>query len=359
MNANIDFILSKLGNYKIYPSGWYSVNCPCCTYNGEPTPDSKKRGGFYFIDNDSFVYKCFRCKFKMMWNGKRLSQKNKIFLRYIGFSDEEIDNINLNLLKKSDSLQKNNNENIKNNVSNEIISNNNNNYELPEKAESFKKLMGKCQNKFFINALNFLKNRGEYLLNEYEFFWSYTEKYRNGIIIPIYHNNVLKGYGIRYIGNSKAKYIIKKDPNVLFNMDNIFKEKRKYIILVEGFFDAMAINCTGILGNSLNEEKIKLLNSTGKEIIVVPDRDIAGIKIIEIAQREGWYVSFPFKKGIPYTKNNTCFNNWEWEKGIKDVSDAVKLYGRLYVLNSILTSKTRDPLYINLFKKMIEIENKK
>jgi hypothetical protein len=359
MNILDEILLRRLGKFKVYPSGWYSVNCPCCTYNGEPTPDTKKRGGFYLNTDGSFIYKCFRCKFKMLWDGKKLSRKNKNFLKYLGMSDDEINRIKFELLKNNRDENKNFKDNERTIDEPNTEKQDELKYSLPEKSENFKKLINNCKNKFFINALNFVKNRGEYLLSEYDFYWSPLEEYRNSVIIPIYYKNKLRGYGLRYINKNKTKYLINKDPLVFFNMDTIYKEKRKYIILVEGFFDAMAINCTGILGNTLNEEKIKLLNSTGKEIIVVPDRDIAGLKMIEIAQREGWYVSFPFAKGIPYIKSNVCFNNWEWEKSIKDISDAVKFHGRLYVLKSIFMSKTKDKIYIDLLKKMIELDNKK
>ena len=61
-----------------------------------------------------------------------------------------------------------------------------------------------------------------------------------------------------------------------------------------------------------------LLNRLGKDIIVVPDRDSAGSKLVERAIELGWQVSMP-----------------DWSTDICDIGDAVDKYGRLYTLYSI------------------------
>ena len=60
---------------------------------------------------------------------------------------------------------------------------------------------------------------------------------------------------------------------------------------------------------------------------MLPDRDQAGIKLAEQALEFGWSVSFP-----------------EWGEDIKDVNDAVKKYGRIYTLWSIIDSKESNSL---------------
>ena len=68
-----------------------------------------------------------------------------------------------------------------------------------------------------------------------------------------------------------------------------------------------------------------------REVIVLADRDDAGIKMVDQALELGWSVAFP-----------------EWADGIKDVNDAVKHYGRLYTLYSIINSKESNNLKIQL-----------
>ena len=55
-----------------------------------------------------------------------------------------------------------------------------------------------------------------------------------------------------------------------------------------------------------------LINRVGKQIIVVPDKDEAGLKLIDQAIELGWSVSLP-----------------EWADGVNDIGDAVNKYGRL------------------------------
>jgi len=52
-------------------------------------------------------------------------------------------------------------------------------------------------------------------------------------------------------------------------------------------------------------------------------------------------------------------NGWSaslppWEDDIKDVADAVKRYGRLYVLTTILHYRVSGEIKINLLKKKLE-----
>ena len=74
-----------------------------------------------------------------------------------------------------------------------------------------------------------------------------------------------------------------------------------------------------------------LLNRLQKQIIVVPDRDQAGSKLVEQAIDLGWSVSMP-----------------DWSSNINDIGDAVQIYGRLYALHSIATSAEDSPLKIRL-----------
>ena len=53
--------------------------------------------------------------------------------------------------------------------------------------------------------------------------------------------------------------------------------------------------------------------------------------MVDQALELGWSVAFP-----------------EWADGIKDVNDAVKHYGRLYTLYSIINSKESNNLKIQL-----------
>ena len=72
-----------------------------------------------------------------------------------------------------------------------------------------------------------------------------------------------------------------------------------------------------------------------RQVIVVPDRDAPGEKLINQAIEFGWSVAFP-----------------EWDEKVEDVADAVLKYGRLFTMQSILKSTEKNKLKIDLKRKM-------
>ena len=92
----------------------------------------------------------------------------------------------------------------------------------------------------------------------------------------------------------------------------------------------------GILSNNINDAQADLVDSLGKDVIVVPDRDESGQKIIDTAIEYGWSVAFP-----------------DWEDDVKDVSDAVDKYGKLYTLWSIINSAQQSKIKIELMRKKL------
>ena len=70
-------------------------------------------------------------------------------------------------------------------------------------------------------------------------------------------------------------------------------------------------------------------------MIVCPDRDKAGTNLIDVALENNWMVSFP-----------------EWEDNIKDTADAVKEYGQVYTLKSIIQSAENNTAKIEVLKRL-------
>jgi DNA primase len=110
---------------------------------------------------------------------------------------------------------------------------------------------------------------------------------------------------------------------------------RKFVLVTEGPFDAITISGVSILGSEINDTQRELIEGLGRQIIVVPDRDAPGEKLINQATEFGWSVAFP-----------------EWEEGVDDVADAVLKYGRLFTIQSILKTTERSKLKIDLKRKM-------
>jgi DNA primase len=154
------------------------------------------------------------------------------------------------------------------------------------------------------------------------------------VIVPFTWQNQIIGYTARtFAEDVKPKYYNSHEGNYVFNTDRQLKNA-KFVIVVEGPFDAMAVDGVAILGNECSETQADIIDSLGREVIVVPDADRAGAKLVDRAIEYGWSVSFP-----------------AWQSECKDVAEAVEKYGKLFVIKSILAAKQSNRLKIELNKK--------
>lgn len=311
---------------KATPSGWTSFNASCCHHRGE-SRDDRQRGGILIHSNGGFQYHCFNCNFKAGWQpGKLLSKNTKSLFKWLGMSDTDVSKLNLYALKIKDD---------------QPISKKELNFELIEKSlpEDCKPISDwineGSESTELLEIINYIISRGMEF-DWYNWHWTPANGYKDRVIIPFYHGNKIVGWTGRKIYPGKPKYLTDAQPGYVFNLDSQ-PLSRKYIIVVEGQFDAIAVDGVAIMHNEPNETQAARLNATGKEIIVVPDKDKAGAKLIEKAVEYNWSVSLPL-----------------WEKDIKDVADAVKKYGRLYTLYSILFYKETNKVKLQILQKKLE-----
>jgi DNA primase len=110
----------------------------------------------------------------------------------------------------------------------------------------------------------------------------------------------------------------------------------QYAIVVEGVFDALGISGLAVLHAEINDAQVRLIRSLGREVVVVPDQDEAGMKLVDRAVELGWAVSIP-----------------NWPAGVKDVNDAVIQLGRLGTLITIMQSRETSKIKIELRKKAL------
>ena len=98
----LDYVKTLLPiNTKVSPSGWHTMNCPVCTFNGQSRPDTRKRGGFNF-NNDAVAYHCFNCGFKTSWlPGRKITSKFRVLLTNLGATDNDIKKL---IAKKNEEL---------------------------------------------------------------------------------------------------------------------------------------------------------------------------------------------------------------------------------------------------------------
>jgi DNA primase len=113
-------------------------------------------------------------------------------------------------------------------------------------------------------------------------------------------------------------------------------ETWRYVIVTEGVFDALSIGGLAVLHAEINDAQVRLIRSLDREVVVVPDQDEAGMKLVDRAVELGWSVSMP-----------------EWPVGVKDVNDAVIQLGRLGALLTIVQTKETSKIKIELRKKQL------
>lgn len=316
-------------NRKTTPSGWTSFNSLCCHHRGEK-PDTRKRGGTKISSDGSWTYHCFNCNFKAGWSpGKLLSKNTKDLFKWMGMNEVDIGKLNLAALKIKDGqpvLTKSLNFELKER-------------ELPKGTMSIIDWINSAYTPDIEEdigpVIEYIINRGMQL-DWYNWMWSAQPGYKDRVIIPFYHEGKIVGWTGRKITDGKPKYLTDAQPGYVFNIDAQTFE-RKYIIVVEGQFDAIAINGCAIMHNEPNETQCNRINMLNKEVIVVPDKDRAGAKMLKAALAHGWSASMP-----------------PWEDNIKDVADAVKRYGRLYTLTTILKYSVHGEINLNLLKRKLE-----
>jgi len=335
MNLIQNTILTSLPvGRKKTPSGWIAFNAPCCVHNGE-TQDKKKRGGIMTSADGTVSYHCFNCGFKASYViGRKLTYKMRQFMGYIGIPDDTIRKLAIEAMREEESDSK---------------------YEkkkfvtfkkktLPKQTRTLDKwleeytvgTMQKDQQHKIDKLLNYLSERG-IGADWYDFMYSSDTHWDvdKRLLIPFYWRGDIVGFtGRMFEQSDKVKYYTDVQPGYVFNMD-AQDWTRKFVIVTEGPFDAITVSGVSILGSEINDTQRELIDALGRQVIVVPDRDAPGEKLINQAIEFGWSVAFP-----------------EWDKTVGDVADAVLKYGRLFTIQSILKTTESSKLKIDLKRKM-------
>ena len=302
---------------KATPSGWISFNAVCCHHNGD-SMDKRQRGGIMITEGVS--YHCFNCGFKASWQpGRPLSVKFKKLLRWLNASDDLINKCVLEALRLKEDPQY---------VGTQAVLPTFIDKALPLGSEPISSFLHSPPEEL-VPVMEYMISRGLYL-EDYSFYWTPEDGFNNRLIIPFFYQNRIVGYTARLVKDGKIKYISEQQPGYVFNLDRQSHD-RKFVLVTEGPLDAICIDGCAVMSNEVGPQQVALLNQLNREVIVVPDRDAAGIKMAEQAIELGWSVSMP-----------------EWPDGVKDVNDAMRQYGRLYTLWSIVSAKESMPLKIQL-----------
>ena len=163
--------------------------------------------------------------------------------------------------------------------------------------------------------------------------------FKNRIIFPITNlRNDTIGFGGRAIEDFGPKYInsaesgVYKKNRALYFTDNFLSvvKKKKFVILVEGYFDVIAFNKLGYAnvaspsGTALTVQQINLLSRYTKDIYICFDNDTAGDmatkRILEIKNNQPSDLNF-FKLNLPDNYKDISEFFEDGEKDIKNIFD--------------------------------------
>jgi len=300
------------------PSGWVTFDCPMCS-------DKRKRGGV--IESSAKIsYHCFNCGYTTGWAmSPHLGKRFKDLAERLGATKSDIHQVQVSLLKHSEELDQADPESTVYSTSKF------NSVQLPTGAQTIDQLPDGHELKEYARERDIL---GIYPLLHFD---DLANKRR--VVVPFTYNGELVGWTSRHIAppdKNTPKYLMNVQPGYVFNVDRFANDNREIVIVTEGVFDAILVDGVSVLGNSITAEQAHLIEKLGKRVIVCPDRDEAGKQLIDQAVALDWEVSFP-----------------NWAPDIKDAADAVKRYGRLATVHSIINSATNNKIKIKVKSKMI------
>jgi hypothetical protein len=313
----IDVISFLPGKRKQTSSGWLSVNAPCCVHRGE-SADRRMRGGIKTTSDGSFSWHCFNCGYTASFVlGRNLTFKARKLLEWMNVPQEEIERINLESLKhKSIEGLLGERQDIVNKLQNIEFEDR----DLPADTQPLNE-----------QAEEYLRSRCIPL--DYPFM--YKTMPRPGVVIPFTHDNQVVGHTTRFLDDRTPRYIQDIQHGYVFGTD-LQGVNWQHVIVVEGVFDALSISGLAVLHADINNAQARLIRSLARDVVVVPDQDAAGMRLVDRAVELGWSVSIP-----------------DWPADVKDVNDAVIRWGRLATLITIMQARETSKIKIELRKKAL------
>jgi hypothetical protein len=315
----IDVISFLPAKKKSSASGWISFNGPCCQHRGE-SPDKRQRGGLKTNLDGGFSYHCFNCGYTASFVlGRSLTFKARKLLEWLGVDTQQIELLNLESLrhKSIHGLLEDNRPIMKFEIEFEEK-------DLPTGLELVTTEHTAIQEYL----------RGRQIPLDYPFMTN-SNAPRPGVVIPFTYNGAVVGNTTRFLDDRQPRYINDMQPGYVFGTD-LQRDPWQIVVVTEGIFDALAINGLAVMHNDINTQQVELIKSLSKQVVVVPDQDEPGMKLVDRAIELGWAVSMP-----------------NWPEGVKDVNDAVICMGKLATMITILQAKETSKIKIEMRKKKL------
>lgn len=333
-----DIILQHLPQKRrVTSQGWVWFNGVCCHHRGHK-PDTRMRGNIKFGSDGTIGHNCFNCGYKWRYTGAHLSDALLAWLSWLGVDASEVQQLKLQLLQVH--MESGHTPVLPERVS---ITTKWHPVQLPEQAQLVSQLQEEaCDQEAFLQVCAYLHSRGPEIAAGHDYWWSNSDKHdlQHRVIIPFYQDNLVLGWSARWAGTPpphKPKYWNSSiPPGYLFNQNQL-QLNRKFVLVTEGPFDAIACQGVAVLGSHMSEHQIHTLCAHDQTPIILPDRQARNQDLIDQALAFGWYVSFP-----------------EWDAHIKDAADACKSYGQIYTITSALAARTNNPIEIGIKRKLFQ-----
>lgn len=321
---------------------WSSHNCPACIHNGQPANDTRSRGGQYHGADGSFSFHCFNCGFKAHWKpGWKVSGKLSDLAHWYGATDQQVLMLGLaaeEIIESGDytSTSGGTSSYIKEHFAPK---------KLPDTARPFSEWAAmQPPPGDFVRVVQSIAERNPSILQSIDLWWSpdTTMQLSHRFLIPFYmHENPIGYTGRLTWKNAKNRYFNQYPTNVLYNFDILNDKNIKDIYVTEGPIDASLIGGVATCHYTMKDNHLDWLKQCGKNIIIVPDRDANGPKMVEQAIQNKFSVALP-EWDEPYTDQDGN------KRKIKDVDEAVQTYGRLYNMHLIKQSTYNNEMDIRV-----------
>lgn len=290
------------------------------------------------------VYHCFNCGFKTGWNpGWHLSFKMRKLMSWIGVSDSDTKRMVFEALRVREEVG------VIEEPEFEELNVEYKPRDFPDNAKPIRQwfnwyAMNDAEDlpADLLAVVTYAVDRGLTDEQVQDMYWTPDSavkilRVNKRLIVPFTHENKLIGFTGRAVWTADGtvqRYYNQYEPDYVYGLDKQIKDAR-FVLVVEGPFDAIVVNGVAILGSEVSEIQAELIERLGREVIVIPDKGVAGQKLIDAAQKYGWSVSFP-----------------EWMSDqVKDVNDAVTEYGKIFTMKQILEHKETTHLKIELKRK--------
>jgi hypothetical protein len=322
---------------KVTGKGWIWFNAPCCSHRGH-NADAKQRGNLWFGTDDTVGYHCFNCGCKWRFSGHHVSDGLQEWLSWLGVEPSLVQKLKLHLLQDQvTGTQKPDPMLMSTHLKRHQVT------PMPPNSQAFHVWAQQeaCAPKF-LQACEYVQGRQALNWENYDYYWTpdTTHQMCDRVILPFYNQSQIVGWSARLCvpqqGRQPKYFNSDIPPGYVFNQDQL-RKKRKWVMVCEGPFDAIACQGVAAMGSHLSEQQIKTILDSGQQPIILPDRQMQNQHMIDQALAFGWHVSFP-----------------EWDYQIKDASDACVHYGMLYTITSAIQAATSDPLLIGVKRKMFK-----